>query len=166
MFKVSVRLEEAHLDIDRYQTELKARLPETVTRAAFAYVLAATSVIPVWSGASHATFTELASAIGLPLAISPTAGDRTTLGTSTSSGELNTGNAMASFTYETELPHLIYNEAVNANINPDRSLFSKLLQPGPYGFQAIAGAAATSVMDTFVGPTPKINKRVIRKRVL
>jgi len=170
VFKVSVRLEEAILDIGSYEAALRARLAENITRAAFEYVQASLSVIPVWSGASQSTFTELANAISLPLIVNPssTAPDRTTVGNDLSSGELDTTGTTVSFVYETSLPHLIYNEFNNANTTPDSRLFSKLLQPGPYGFQQIAASAAKAVTETFVGPNINnhIKKRVIRKRVL
>ena len=168
MFKISVRLEEAILNVESYKAELTARLSENITRAAFEYVLAATSVIPVWSGASQATFSELAAAIGLPLTISPVVQSREFLGEGMSRGDLDTSGTSVSFTYETNLPHLIYNEYNDGNQAPGPGQFGKLLNPGPYGFQELARAPAVAVTQSFVGPNINrhIKKRVIRKRVV
>lgn len=168
MFKLSVRLEEAVLNIEAYKAELTAKLSENITRAAFEYVLAATSVIPVWSGASQATFSELAAAIGLPLTISPTVKSREFLGRGFSSGDLDTSGTTVSFTYETNLPHLVFNEYNDGNSSPGPGQFAKLLNPGPYGFQEIARAPAVAVTQSFVGPNINrhIKIKVLRRRVL
>jgi len=165
VFKMSAILQEVDIDIGLYERQLRAALAENITRAAFEYVNAALTVIPVWSGASQATFTEIAQAISLPLAIAnrPGAPNRTQLGQGLSSGELDTTGTSVSFVYETALPHLIYNEFNNANTNPDRSLFSQLIQPGPYGFRQIASSAAEAITQSFVGPN--ISSRITTRRV-
>lgn len=95
--------------------------------------------IPVWSGASAATFTELAAAVAYPLGISPdgNAPNRITFGTQHGRGALATDPGRRfTFQYETDLRHLIYNEFNNAN-----EVGFKLRHPGPYQFQERGRAA-------------------------
>jgi hypothetical protein len=167
MFKISVKLTETILNVQKYSDTLKLDLAENITRAAFEYVLAATSVIPVWSGASQATFTELANAIGLPLTISPVVQSREFLGQGFSSGDLDTSGTTVSFVYETNLPHLIFNEYNDGNSSRGPGQFGTLLNPGPYGFQAIARGPAEAITSAFVGPNINlfIKKKKLNRRI-
>jgi hypothetical protein len=121
---------------------LHARLSEAIAQAGCKWLVSVDEVVPVWSGASKATFTELAHQVGYPLSIgvSSTAPDRIDLGleTGTATFETNPATGIYSFSYETTLPHLIVNEYCNANtfINPQTQRpYFHLLHPGPYHFQ-------------------------------
>jgi hypothetical protein len=143
--KITARFEMPRLDVVAYRKALAEELSVLITQAAFEWVLAATAEIPVWSGASHATFLHLTRVLGYQLAINEAgnAPRRVNYGLSNSSGSLDIdpGAGQFSFSYETDLKHLVYNEYNNANLSPDPGLFSRLKQPGPYHFQDKARAA-------------------------
>ena len=138
-------LQVPRLNIAAYKKRLAEDMIDALTQAAFEWIQAATAEIPVWSGASHATFLELSREIGFQLQISQpgTAPNRVAYGTKHGDGDFisdaNTG--IFSFKYETDLKHLVYNEFNNANLTPDPGLFGRLLNPGPYHFQETARAA-------------------------
>src|SRR6476620_8661382 len=128
--RISATLRAPRVDFSKYRKALQEVLGDAIAQAAFQWLGATTAVIPVWSGASMATFQPLASAIGFSLSVSPVSfADRVNLGLSNATGEItadaNTGNF--TFKYSTTLAHLIYNEFNNANISPDPTLFSRLL---------------------------------------
>lgn len=143
--KNTATFEKPDFDFAGYQKVLAEQLSQVIAAGAFAWLNAAIAQIPVWSGASHATFLHVARDLGFQLAISPAsnAPRRVNLGLRNSSGEVNgdAADGVVSFTYETRLPHLVYNEYNNANISPDSGLFAQLLNPGRYGFQQVASEA-------------------------
>jgi hypothetical protein len=125
-----------------------------------AWLEAVLAEIPVWSGASRATFVKLATAISYSLPVAPAAVnaahglfttriDRTGKGSAQSEGELTASKETGeyTFTYSTTLPWLIWNEYHNANVEPDPTLFYRLIKPGPYNFQAIGARAFLRVAD-------------------
>ncbi len=158
MFKIQARLQSARIDIASYRAELIARASSTIHEAGVTWLETATSVIPVWSGASRGTFAKLANELGVRFPISPskTGPNRVRDGIDSSKGDVttDTNSLRFSFTYETDLAHLVYNEQFDANSSPDPTLFSRLKQPGPYNFQELANNAAQSVIDDFVPPIP------------
>ncbi len=110
--------------------------------------------VPVWSGASRATFLKLARKVNHPLTItgikkSAKGGirkgkDGPRLGFQKSKGEVSLGTqpGIYTFTYETSLFRLVFNEFNDANDNPVAGrLFAQLRNPGPYNFQEIGRAA-------------------------
>ena len=95
--------------------------------------------VPVWSGASRATFQALASSISVDIPIEPVAPDRTGLGAAMSTGNFDDGKSKPGrfvFRYSTTLPWLIINEYFDA-----RQWGFHLTKPGPYQFQ-VAGQRA------------------------
>lgn len=128
------------LNLSAYREALHRRLTEAIQNAAREWLHATVVEVPVWSGASVATFLKLAAAVAFPLGVSPVTGapNRVSLGFGASTGELLTDKDAGkyTFTYGTSLAHLIYNEFNNANTSPDPTLRSHLLTPGPYNFQA------------------------------
>lgn len=143
--RLTARFRIPRVDFNRFQTALHERLSEALVQAAFKWLEAtATDIVPVWSGASRATFSPLASQIGyvLTLAPVPTAPNRVDLGIANGTGtfETDAGQGLYRFTYSTTLPHLIINEYYNANtfINPKTGLpYFHLRRPGPYHFQRV-----------------------------
>ena len=132
------------LDLGSYKRALHAEMTKAVQEAARQYLRATVaSLIPVWSGASAATFIELAQKVAYPLGVRPKRGvkNRVALGQHLGQGEVEYGPTRYVFKYSTSLPHLIWNESHNANVDPDPGLYSKLTNPGPYHFQR-AGQAA------------------------
>jgi len=136
--KLTATFRVPHYNMIAYRDALKEHLGEAIAQAVFVWLDAVVPIVPVWSGASRATFRPLASQIGMNIAISPRAFvSRMFLGESQSTGEVNVDPQAGLFTfqYSTSLAHLIYNEFNNANASPDPTLFARLLQPGPYKFQ-------------------------------
>ena len=114
----------------------------------------------MWSGASRATFVKIAQQIGysLPLdrrpsmrrtAFSTSRMDRTAMGQAQSDGKLTADKTTGeyTFTYSTTLPWLIWNEYHNANVEPDPSLFYRVIKEGPYNFQAVGARAFLRFAD-------------------
>jgi hypothetical protein len=75
--------------------------------------------------------------------------DRTWKGEAQSDGSLtaNKDTGEYSFTYGTTLPWLIWNEYHNANVEPDPTLFGRLIKEGPYNFQAVGARAFLAFAD-------------------
>jgi hypothetical protein len=120
--------------------------------------------IPVWSGASRATFAKLASHISYSIPISPTAIDRTGIGEASGDGEMVTDKETGEYTfsYSTSLPWLIWNEYHNANVEPDPTLFYRVIKEGPYNFQAVGARAFLRFADTVALPPVKPHVRAVR----
>lgn len=145
--RLSVQLQAPVLDLTAYKAALDRELGQALRDAARTYLETVLAIIPIWSGASVGTFTELAAAIQYPLSITPAPGisSRITLGASQGEGEVkNNGRGRHEFLYSTSLPHLVYNEYNNANQSPDPGLFSQLINPGPYFFQAQAESVVSA----------------------
>jgi hypothetical protein len=145
------------VNLEAYRRALQETLGDAIARAAAEWLNATTGAIPVWSGASLATFLPLASELSFPLSIAPTSFvSRINLGLSNATGEVET-NAQTgryTFTYGTTLKHLIYNEFNNANVTPDPSLFARLISPGPYQFQQKGKAAFEKAANGVQLPAP------------
>ena len=154
MLEIRARFERPRFSLASYRRALDRAITETLSLAAFEYIVSAVEQIPVWSGASRATFTELASAISAPLTINPVVQSGISRGASQGSGGLEVRNGRGSFVYQTTLPHLIFNESNDGNTTRGPGQFRDLLTPGPYNFQEIAGARAEDVINRFSGPNP------------
>ena len=137
------------INMASYTDRLNEVLEEAVKSSARAWLNATVmAVIPVWSGASAATFQKLARAVSFPLTITGVApqGAYGALGPSygfqRSTGSVEVGGGKASFTYGTSLFHLVFNESQDGNVNKKAGrVFSSLNNPGPYGFQELGKAA-------------------------
>jgi hypothetical protein len=141
--RVTHKLKTPSLDLSGYKKALAQKMRETVAEAAMVWLDTVLAEIPVWSGASRATFSKLAGEIGFSLDISPTAMDRTGIGEARGDGSVDTDDRTGAytFTYSTRLPWLVWNEYHNANVTPDPTLFYRVWKEGPYMFQ-IKGANA------------------------
>jgi hypothetical protein len=135
--KFTLRYEKMRLDMEAYKKALDAAMMEHVANGAASWLDAVIVEIPVWSGASRATFLKLAREIEFSIAINPKVIDRIATGQAHSIGSLLGDIKTGSYTFQygTTLPWLIWNEYNNANINPDPTLIDKLIKPGPYNFQ-------------------------------
>lgn len=146
------------INLQKYLNALHDELSEQLALACFEWLNATAANIPQWSGASAATFLHLAREIGysLPISQSGIAPNREALGLRHGDGKFTVekDRGRYSFTYTTTLKHLIYNEFNNANIIPDDTLFSRLLQPGPYRFQEAGQVAFRRVASTVRLPNP------------
>jgi hypothetical protein len=127
------------VNFSAYRQLLQEQFAEHIAEAARIWLETVLPEIPIWSGASIATFFELASQASFALSAGPVAGapNRVSLGLENATGDIVADAAAGQFTFEyaTTLAHLIYNEFHNANLTPDSTLFSRLLTPGPYHFQ-------------------------------
>lgn len=156
MFKMKSGLRSLQIDVEKYKTALAEDAAEKLAQAALQWITEATGIIPVWSGASHGTFLPLASEIGFSIPIDPEVSSRIDMGANASKGDIviDRNQGAFYFTYETSLPHLVYNEYNNANIVPDDTLFGKLRKPGPYDFQVAARRAFETEIRNFRLPDP------------
>lgn len=143
--KFTAKLFAPRINVEAYRKALDRHMTETVMHGASAWLQAVLVEIPVWSGASHATFSKLAAAIGQGFGI---AGERSGEGLAQSTGEVQSARGRYVFTYSTTLPWLIWNEYHNANVDPDPTLFYRLLQPGPYNFQRKGAEAFERFAET------------------
>lgn len=135
--KFTGTLKSFRFSLQAYKRALHEHLSEEIAQAAFVWLNAVLMEIPVWSGASHATFLRLSREVGYQLSIAPSVISRVGYGQRQGDGEVIADPVKGQYTfrYETTLPHLIHNEFNNANITPDSTLFARLRQPGPYHFQ-------------------------------
>jgi hypothetical protein len=164
-FKYSYR--SPQIDLVSYKKELDKTMRELLALGLASWLEAVIAEVPLWSGASRATFLKVASEIGYPVPVGggPAPLDRIGIGQSASTGELvaDIESGLYTFTYGTSLPWLIWNEYHNANFEPDPTLFGRLKNPGPYNFQ-VKGAAAF-VHATGDASLPLVAPYVRSKRV-
>lgn len=158
-----------------YQKELDAVLGDAIAHAAFEWLGAVVEKVPVWSGASRATFLPLAHAISFPLSVQQSSShvgrDRVDLGLENASGGIDPGKTQTgrfTFTYSTTLAHLIWNEFHNANIDPDPTKLPppiELREPGPYQFQKLGQDAFEKFAQGVSLPNPFASITVKQIRV-
>lgn len=148
------------VNFDRFRQTLHEKLSESLAQATAAWLHAtATEIVPVWSAASRATFSPLASHVGYVLSLAPAANapNRIELGIANGTGtfETDASQGIYRFSYSTTLPHLIVNEYHNANtfINPETGQpYFHLKHPGPYHFQEAGQRAFQQVAANIVLP--------------
>jgi len=140
-FQQALHQELAKALVDGAKTYLETVAPKNMSEG-----------IPVWSGASRATFSELASYVEYVISCSPVHGapNRIALGTDSGTAIFEPGTVspgVYSFTYETTLPHLIINEYHDAT-----QWGFRLKNPGPYHFQEKGRLAFEQFASTVVLP--------------
>ena len=150
--KFTGTLRAPRIDLDKYRRVLDKHLRETLAQAIVEWLEATViAEVPVWSGASRATFLALARNIEYNIPISPVAPSRVGRGTAESSGSLET-DAMKGryvFNYSTTLPWLCINEVADAT-----QWGFHLKKPGPYDFQKKGEAAFRKAAATVRLPNP------------
>jgi len=145
--KVTFNFKVPALNLAGYKKVLDDHMKDVITRAAIDWLEAVALKIPLWSGASRATFLKLAQEAGYNLNMSPQrwGHSRVGQGLSESTGHVITqaDRGVYTFIYGTTLPWLVWNESHDANTDPDPTKWpgTELLQPGPYGFQEIGVAS-------------------------
>ena len=159
--KFTPRFKDLRLNLRAYKAKLHERMTDTLAEAAQEWIRTAVFIIPVWSGASVATFLPLLSEIqnaSLALTISPKsrAPNRVAYGRGESQGAfVADSSGTYTFSYQTDLPHLIYNEFNNANADPIAAgLFAELITPGPYHFQERAAESFQKIASKTRLPNP------------
>jgi hypothetical protein len=156
------------IEVAAYRNTLDRHMSDMIAQALMVWLEAVLAEIPVWSGASRATFVKLARQIGYDLPVAPAAVeaahglftermDRTWTGEAQSEGKVTADKEKGEYTfaYSTTLPWLIWNEYHNANVEPDPTLFYRLLQPGPYNFQVVGARAFLRFADKVNLPAVK-----------
>ena len=140
------------IDMAKYRSVLDKHLRETIAQAIMDWLeMTVLAEVPVWSGASRATFLALARNIEYNIPISPVAPSRVGRGTAESSGSLET-DAMKGryvFNYSTTLPWLCINEVADAT-----QWGFHLKKPGPYDFQKKGEAAFRKFAENLRLPDP------------
>lgn len=151
-----------------YVRAMNAHMTDVIQDAARVWLNATVaSLIPIWSGASAATFLKLARAASFNLTAGPIGGvrSRTAEGSRQSTGNIISGKTAYWFEYGTTLRHLIFNEFNDANAGGDPAVFARLVNPGPYQFQQAGATAFRSFARTVRLPNPfnyvKVTTRVI-----
>jgi hypothetical protein len=156
--KVTYKLRAPRLDLAGYKKALDRYMRELIVQAASTWLDNVALDIPVWSGASRATFLKLAREVGYSLSDSSSGVDRVARGEASGTGALTVDSTkgLYTFTYGTTLPWLIWNEYHNANVDPDPTKWPNppftLHAPGPYGFQAIGARAFRKFAETATLP--------------
>jgi len=173
--KFTAQFSAPRIDVSAYRKALDKRMTAAIAQGLMAWLEAVLAEIPVWSGASRATFVKLAQQIGYNLPVAPAAVqaahglfssriDRTGMGMGQSDGKLTADKETGEYTfsYSTTLPWLIWNEYHNANVDPDPTLFYRLIKEGPYNFQAVGARAFLRFADTVDLPPVKPHVRAVR----
>jgi hypothetical protein len=150
--KGRAKIKPFRLDVEAVKKDIERDVTEKLKEAVRAYLRAILfNVIPVWSGASVATFIKLAAQVDQQVTISPRVRSRIGLGSNLSEGrlEINMGTGIIKAVYSTSLPHLIFNE-----FNDASSVGIRLRQPGPYDFQGKGSQAFLQVASKVKLPNP------------
>jgi len=153
------------LDMADYQRRLHESLSEDITHAASVWLEAVLQEIPIWSGASWATFTRLSRAIGSTLAISPAAINRIPYGQRHGDGALIADKQKVEYKveYSTDLRWLVHNEFNSPESDPN--VWGRLKKPGPYHFQQAGLKAFERVAKEVELPSPWKSLKVTRHRI-
>ena len=163
--KFTAQLSAARIDVAAYRNALDQHMQHVIAQGLMVWLEAVLAEIPVWSGASRATFTKLARSISYSVPIAPVAVNRTGMGEASGDGGMVTDKRTGeyTFTYSTTLPWLIWNEYHNANVEPDPSLFYRVIKEGPYNFQVVGARAFLRFADNVT--LPPVGPHVCRVRV-
>lgn len=165
--KWKYKLKAPQLNRDAYIKALHKHMEVVLAESLMYWLEAVLQEIPVWSGASQATFVKLAAHIQFGIPIVPVAIDRQWQGMSHSDSEYNSGRPSRgryTFKYSTTLPWLIWNEYNNANVTPDPTLFSRVHKEGPYNFQVKGAKAFLTYADTVGLPSLRPFIKAVRVR--
>lgn len=152
------------INLAGYRKELHDYMTKVIIQATREWLQAATGRVPVWSGASRATFSKLASEVKFDIEINPVAMSRVGMGSAASEGSIEAKDSKYVFHYKTTLPWLVWNDAHNANVDPDPTLFAKLINPGPYDLELAGYEAFKAFADTVTLPSvrPFLTSHLIR----
>ena len=140
------------LDLAKYRYKMDKSLREATAHAIMEWLQATVlAEVPVWSGASRATFLALARMIEYNIPIMPVVPSRVARGAAESSGSLETDSTKGRyvFTYRTTLPWLIVNEYFDATV-----WGFHLWKRGPYDFQTKGQTAFHEFAKTVRLPNP------------
>jgi len=152
----------------KYRSVLHQYFSGAIKDAAKLWLHSAAAIIPVWSGASRRTFSELAREVGMawPIATASSfnrSGRTEATGSSTGILVADAASGKYYFKYSTNLAHLVYNELHDANAEGDPTVFSRLRKPGPYHFQNAGQTLFRFFSESVHLPNPM--KQLVTKRI-
>jgi hypothetical protein len=155
------------LNMAAYKKRLHEELLEDLTRVAFVWLNKVLAEVPQWSGASRATFLQLAREISYSLAIDPKVISRESFGASHGKGKITTDPAkgLYTFTYSTDLKWLVSNEFRHNTAENDSTVFHRLRRPGPYHFQEKGKVAFEQAAKDVRLPSPWKSLKIKKHRV-
>jgi hypothetical protein len=150
--KFKAKYRAPRLDLARFKKALDREMTDLLTKAAAEWLHNTADTIPVWTGASRATFSVLASAAGYQLdpgfAVAPDSRVASAdFGAGTGTFLADTKDGRYTFSYHSTLPHLYINENYDA-----RPWGFRLTTPGPYHFEE-KGAEAFKAYVAGIGMT-------------
>ena len=166
--KFTADLKTVRINLAKYKEDSHRFFSWCLAGAARDWLHSTADTIPVYGGASKATFGPLASQVEHELAISPVGPNTVSIGVMNGTAEFKTEDGKYQFTYYTTLPHLIVNEYNNANtfINPKTNRpYFHLTNPGPYHFQERGAAAFLKSISILVMPNVRPYVTVERIKV-
>lgn len=140
--KAKYRYYRPTLNLYGYKLALDKVLREALAMGLEAWMQATTVEVPVWSGASRATFVKVGSIISHSVDLTGGSAPFSRVGTGLAMSQgsgleaTDTDRGLYTFTYGTTLPWLLVNEYYDAT-----QWGFRLKKPGPYDFQS-KGAAA------------------------
>jgi hypothetical protein len=125
------------LDMAAYKKKLDAQLSEDLERVTTVWLDAVLAEVPDWSGASRATFLQLARQAKYSIQFESRVISRKAFGTQHGRGSMTMDKAKGiyTFSYSTDLDWLVRNEYKHNTKKHDPTVFYRLLRPGPYHFQ-------------------------------
>ena len=155
------------INMKAYKKRLHERLSEEVARLASVWLNTVLDEIPTWSGASRATFLQLASHIGFNISIQPSVISRVSFGAAHGKGSINANPEKGEYTFEysTDLKWLVSNEFNHNTAENDPSVFHRLTRPGPYHFQRKGLAAFECEVKDVRLPSPWKSLKLTKHRV-
>jgi hypothetical protein len=155
------------LNLSSYRKALHRHMLDVVSQAINVWLEAVLMEIPVWSGASRATFTHSAQVIHYNIPITPVVQSRVGTGIGEGAGglEADDNKGRYVFHYSTSLPWLVWNEYHNANVDPDPTLFYRVIKEGPYNFQMKGFQAFRSFASTVDLPPVAPHIQPVRVKV-
>lgn len=143
------------------EAEIDRKMREAAEEAARIWLDAAIPNVPVWSGASRATFEQLAGSVGynVPINVDPNAPNRIALGRFNSRGGIErTGKGSWRFYYVNQLRYLNTNETQSVSVG-EAGVIWGLRNPTPYNFTEAAEAAVKRYLDSVELPRITLGRR-------
>ena len=152
MPKLSASFSLVRLDLKAATKAIDEEMTAILKEAVAEWLRTILAIVPVWSGASHYAFKELADAVDVPVTAFPVtrtdskgharrAPDRRRMGLESSTASLNDTGPIYSFDHSTTLFHYLYNEENDATADG-----FNLIRPGPYHSRAKARVAFDSTI--------------------
>lgn len=154
------RIRQIKLNLLALVGNLDATAEKATRQAAKIWVETAIAQVPSWSGASLATFEQLANEVGVsvPIVVQQNAPDRIALGRLNSRGGIERlGRGQWRFFYENNLRYLSANETRSVGVG-EFGVRWGLIEPTPYNFRDAANKAAEAFLRNVELPRIEITE--------